>query len=464
LRYRADRLESDLARYVPAQYVWNRLEESNLKLILAAIPPATGVVEIVRCNRVELGIRADSSRYAKPSFYAAFVLGHSDQESVKMIDLGDAETIDSAIVAFRKTVSAAHSDRALSSKPDDAADQYSREAGRLRRMVWEPILGALVPGCRRLYLAPDGDLSTVPFELMRDGDGRYAYDDFTISYLATSRDLPRQSEPSAGRASAPLVMADPDFDLDLGAGSAAQQPKTKVQQRDAQSRAWKGRSVRFSALPGSRLEGEQVARLLGVEAKIGKAAVESVLKTARSPRILHIATHGFFLEDQALTGSAESSTRATASVEERLGRLSRLENPLLRSGLALAGANAWLAGRQAADAEDGIVTAEDIAIMDLQNTDLVVLSACDTGLGEIHRGEGVFGLRQAFAFAGAKTLIMSLWKVPDLQTSELMVAMYERLTAGASKIEALRGAQEQVRKEYPHPAAWGAFILLGNPT
>lgn len=167
----------------------------------------------------------------------------------------------------------------------------------------------------------------------------------------------------------------------------------------------------------------------------------------RSPRILHLATHGFFLEDQH------------RDPEEALGRLAGLhrESPLLRSGLALAGANTWLRhGRLPAEAED-------VSGMDLSGTELVVLSACQTGLGQVHVGEGVFGLRRAFVLAGAKTLVMSLWKVADDLTRELMADFYRRLLAGEGRAEALRRAQRALKARHPDPYAWGAFVCLGYP-
>jgi CHAT domain-containing protein len=140
------------------------------------------------------------------------------------------------------------------------------------------------------------------------------------------------------------------------------------------------------------------------------------------------------------------------------------ENPLLRCGLALAGANTWLqGGTPPDDAEDGLLTAEDVSGLDLLATELVVLSACDTGLGEVRTGEGVFGLQRAFTLAGAKTLVMSLWSVPDEQTRELMEDFYRRILTGQPRADALRDAQFAVRQKYPDPFYWGAFICQGNP-
>jgi CHAT domain-containing protein len=140
------------------------------------------------------------------------------------------------------------------------------------------------------------------------------------------------------------------------------------------------------------------------------------------------------------------------------------ENPLLRSGLALAGVNTWLRqGNPPPEAEDGLLTAEDVSGLDLLDTELVVLSACETGLGEVRVGEGVFGLRRAFVLAGAKTLVMSLWKVPDQQTQELMADFYRRILSGQPRPDALRTAQLSLREKYPHPFYWGAFICQGEP-
>jgi len=174
-------------------------------------------------------------------------------------------------------------------------------------------------------------------------------------------------------------------------------------------------------LPGTRVEGDRIAALLGVKPVLAGAVLEQPLKAIRSPRILHLATHGFFLEDQHIApGTGWRDLGVTASVD-RLAN-SRFESPMLRSGLLLVGFNTWRNGGEApAEAEDGMLTAEDVTGMDLLDTELVVLSACETGLGQVHVGEGVFGLRRAFAVAGARTLVMSLWKVPDEQTQELMV-------------------------------------------
>jgi CHAT domain-containing protein len=213
--------------------------------------------------------------------------------------------------------------------------------------------------------------------------------------------------------------------------------------------------------------------MLGVLPWLDATALEGRLKTAcRSPRILHLATHGFFLPDQERNLNKEArgfgfELGEFSSAKDGLGRFSgpMMENPMLRSGLALAGANTWLkAGNPHEEAEDGLLTAEDVTGLDLLATELVVLSACETGLGRVHVGEGVFGLRRAFVLAGARTLVMSLWKVPDEPTRELMVDFYRRLLAGEGRAEALRQAQLALKAKYPEPFYWGAFICQGDPS
>ena len=238
-----------------------------------------------------------------------------------------------------------------------------------------------------------------------------------------------------------------------------------------QGQLWKGGSgiyshSHFERLPGTREEGERIAAMLGVKALEGGAATKRSVEDARSPGILHIATHGFFLDQRRPPGGEEfQAYRGRIGVANLAGPQSRgFENPLLGSGLVLAGYNPWRKGEVLTlEADDGILTAEDATGLDLLFTDLVVLSACQTGLGDIKAGEGVFGLRRAFLLAGAKTLLMSLWKIPDEETQMLMEGFYKRVLEGKPRAEALREAQLEVRAVSPEPLFWGAFISQGDP-
>ena len=353
----------------------------------------------------------------------------------------------------------------------------------------------------RLLIAPDGDLTRLPFEVLPTADGRRLIDDYQISYLSCGRDVLRFGAVATGQPGEPLVVADPDFDLetvtDARAGAAqsrasgpacsaaARKPRrrrcnrSRHSQRPPRSAGRHSRDLdrdrsayHFHRLPGTRAEGERVAALLDVSPWLDATALEGRLKTAcRSPRILHLATHGFFLPDQQRDLNREGRGLGFdfgefSGATDGLARLSgpMMENPMLRSGLALAGANTWLkAGNPPEEAEDGLLTAEDVTGLDLLATELVVLSACETGLGQVHVGEGVFGLRRAFVLAGAKTLVMSLWKVPDEPTRELMEDFYGRLLAGRGpRRGAARGAARD-EGEVPRPVLLGRLHLPGRP-
>src|SRR5205814_3847318 len=170
-----------------------------------------------------------------------------------------------------------------------------------------------------------------------------------------------------------------------------------------------------------------------VKSYVGPQALEEVLKALPAPRVLHLATHGFFLDHAPAMPVDEEAIGAGRGAGAVRGRLRQLDNPLLRSGIVLAGANT-VGDKTATRVDDGWVTAEEIALLNLRGTELVVLSACQTGLGDVKTGEGVYGLRRAFLYAGAETLVTSLFEVPDTETRELMTRFYAGLRAGQGKL------------------------------
>ena len=209
-------------------------------------------------------------------------------------------------------------------------------------------------------------------------------------------------------------------------------------------------------LPGTKKEVELIDSLYDIssierEVFMSDQAIEEVVKELNNPKALHIATHGFFLDDPG-----PSTDRADGYVE----------NPLLRSGLIMAGANSFIRSGQISENmdlnDDGILTAYEAMNLPLDNTDIVVLSACETGLGEIKNGEGVFGLQRAFQVAGADAIIMSMWTVDDAATQEFMTIFYEDWLKSGDKRIAFRSAQLRLKSKFSSPYYWGAFVMVGN--
>jgi tetratricopeptide (TPR) repeat protein/CHAT domain-containing protein len=454
-----DALEIFLAGRIPEIDLERRLAEADRNSVAGALPEGAVLVEFVRFNPYDFkAIPAKGQPRWKPAHYLAFILPAGEPQNVRMIDLGDADAIDAMISHFRSTITGkVEKSGARKGAAEDGPDLPADVGPRLREALFDPLRKGL-EGRTRLFLAPDGDIYRLPLEVLPEAKERRLIDNYIISYVGAGRDILRFGAAAAPGSAAPVVIADPDYDLEADAKTPRRE-ETTPQAR--QSRDMARYASHFERLPGTRLEGEHVADMLGVKTLEGGTATKRQVEGAHSPRILHIATHGFFLPDQppALDKGGQSASTGEPNPLSR-----GVENPLLRSGLVLAGANTWLQGKSGApEAADGILTAEDASGLDLLFTDLVVLSACQTGLGDIKAGEGVFGLRRAFLLAGAKTLLMSLWKIPDDETRMLMEGFYKRMLEGKPRAEALREAQLAVRAVSPEPLFWGAFICQGDP-
>jgi CHAT domain-containing protein/tetratricopeptide (TPR) repeat protein len=484
LNRQREELEASIARQIPELSLRESGRTVDHHIVAHLLPFDSALVEFLRFEKINFSdcFSAEGCRVASPH-YVAFVLKAGESDMVQMVEMGPADPINELIAQFRGAVTGElelrqalvgtaggaergldDSDanpradmRHLSPAPTGEGEASLMQVGRmLRAAVFDPVLPHL-GSHERLFLAPDGDLSRLPFEALPMNNDHHVLDDFCVSYLGVGRDILHFQASGVRHPGAALVVADPDFNL----GSAGPRSQFADRIHERQSRDVNRQGLQFAPLSGTRREGQEIAKILNVSPLLGNEALERHVKRCRSPRILHIATHGFFLPNQ------KGSTSADAVVFGMLGtaeRLQDLENPLLRSGLVLAGANTWLKGGTVPDdAEDGLLTAEDVTGLDLVDTEMAVLSACETGLGQIHLGEGVFGLQRAFVLAGAKTLVISLWKVPDAQTQELMTNFYKHLRAGVSRAEALRKAQIALKRDYPEPAYWAAFICHGQP-
>jgi CHAT domain-containing protein len=260
-----------------------------------------------------------------------------------------------------------------------------------------------------------------------------------------------------------MVLANPDFDKSGNYNSI----QIASANRGTGERSTDLNNLQFSSLPGTAAEAQELAPLLPTATILtGSQATENALKQVNSPSILHVATHGFFLQDVPLVappsrGGIEVVPINNSPSETKTPTPGSLENPLLRSGLVLAGFNLRQSGT-----EDGVLTALEATGLDLIGTKLLVLSACQTGLGDVANGEGVYGLRRAFAIAGVESQVMSLWYVSDAGTKELMVKYYQRLLKGEGRSEALRQTQLEMLQSQTlnHPYYWATFIPSGDWT
>jgi CHAT domain-containing protein len=307
---------------------------------------------------------------------------------------------------------------------------------------------------RLILLSPDGVLSLVPFGALVDEQGRYLVESYTIDYLLSGRDLLRLETRFESR-QPPVVFANPTFDRAVTTGSpSAGRADTAAGRRSSDFNQFDDKPLPGTAAEASAIRAAMPAAQLFTESQ----ATEAALKRVTAPLVLHIATHGFFLRDQ------QREAQAGAHLPEQAGspRVAWRENPLLRSGLVLAGVNEGQSGAR----EDGVLTALEAAGLDLWGTKLVVLSACQTGVGDVTNGEGVLGLRRALVLAGSEAQVLSLWKVPDAGTPDLMSAYYARLRRGEGRAEALRQVQLAMLRgsvsDYRHPFYWAAFIPSGD--
>jgi len=492
---RKERAERQLARATRAT---DDVTPAAWSALARSLPQEGALVSFVRYDR--LGASDDRADEVEAS-YLAFVLRKGGLEPA-VLALGEAGPIDKLVEAWKR--------EAGGGALDGSAEKRYREVGAaLRRAVWDPLSGAL-EGVRQLFVVPDGALHLVSLAALPAGESSYVIESSpSIHYLSVERDLVPAPRASAEPDNGLLAVGGPDFDAPslFAALSGPRAAPGPGDPGDGQAFATAGlsgrrsappslRDLRFEPLPGAVREAREVVRLwherehpdsvVAPPAGAMRATAESALLLAgaeasetafkqRAPghRVLHLATHGFFLQGggvavpRAQRGIGGLAGPARESPRSGPPPVARFENPLLLSGLVFAGANHR--AQAAADEDDGVLTAEEIAALDLGGTQWAVLSACDTGAGDVRAGEGVFGLRRAFRVAGVGTLILSLWSVDDDTTRDWMSALYEaRLGRRLGTIDAVREAGLSVLRARraagasTHPFFWGAFVAAGD--
>jgi CHAT domain-containing protein/Tfp pilus assembly protein PilF len=388
--------------------------------------------------------------------YLVFILLPDKEPKVKLIDLSEAEKVDSHVRAYLEEINRA---KEYGELPRERI--LKAEARALYELLLKPI-EAEIRGKKHLYISPDGNLNLIPFEVLMTPEGKYLMEDYNITYIAAGRDIIRFMDATVAKGE-PVIMADPDYDMGLQEKVKVARDMGIIETRGAAPLSRDAKDMRFKRLPDTKQEANAIEGILKEKYKANvrnyqdKKALEEVLFKAKEPRVLHLATHGYFLRDEEV--KTQPQIMGFISQEREKFVDPGIENPMLRSGIVLAGVNASLKeGR-----DDGVVSAEKILGLRLKGTDLVVLSACETGVGDVKSGEGVFGLKRSFILSGAKTVVMSLWSVPSKETTELMTDFYTLMAKGKTKAEAFREARLNLMKKKSNPFYWGAFIMVGNP-
>jgi CHAT domain-containing protein/tetratricopeptide (TPR) repeat protein len=447
-----DRLEFELSLAVPELISYQDLLNINIESISSKLAANQSIVAFVKFDITTLqGTKFDPLGLRKESRYLAFTLkqpADGDDPVVHTIDLGAAEELDDLVDEYITTY----------------LKTFRKPGAAVAKLIFErlmqPLLGAL-GSVKELYIVPDGILCSVPFEAIPVDGEKLLADLFEITYLEAVRDLFKGND-SVEAPSPPIVIADPDYSL------AESEQNSAVPD-----------SSFFTQLPGAAEEGRLVAELLKTNVITGEAANETRIKSLSSPRILHLATHGYYFPAPVASAEVYESIEMVdvpgegtfmvgskpqyAESNDIPFHNSRFRDPTLRSGMVLAGANTWLSGGHCRlEAEDGFLSVADIMGLNLRSTELVVLSACETGLGIVDDSEGVLGVRRAFVIAGARSVVCSLWKVPDEATKQLMICFYSFINNGIRPAAALKLAKNKMRENGFIPREWSGFIHIGK--
>jgi CHAT domain-containing protein len=461
LEDQANNLEKELARSVAGYAEATR--QVNWQDLQASLKTSEAAIEFVHF-KFDFPTKTDSILYAALLLLPGF-------EQPQFIPLFEAKQLDALLKPADK-------------RKVDWVNQLYAETGNdqnaLYELLWSPLEPALA-GVQTIYFSPSGQLHrlnigaiAMPPMLRGQSETTTLGERYRLIEVGSTRQLVAGNgqQPTGGGNDA-MLFGGIQYDLDSTAIASA---NTGLEQNLSVSR---NRGLDFASTD-STLRGEkwkylpwtkvEVTALDGIITKAGfkatmrkdheasEAAFKSMGVNQPSPRILHLATHGFFFPDPKTTADA---AQRTADGSEPVFKIS--EHPMIRSGLLLAGGNyAWEKGKPfKPETEDGILTAYEISQMDLSHTELVVLSACETGLGDIQGNEGVYGLQRAFKIAGAKYLIMSLWQVPDFQTQQLMSAFYRNWLQGKMSIpDAFRAAQQAMQVKFKDPFFWAGFVLV----
>ncbi len=449
LEERADGLEKELSR-VSASFRKEQ-EEQNVSWvnIRQSLKPAEAAIEFSTFQYF------NGKHWTDSTYYIALVL-RKDKQEPELVKLFEQRQLDS-ILAY-KTTSAGQQQLNLIY----TGGKNTGTPGILYDKIWKPLESKLA-GIKTVYFAPAGDLYKIAFGGLPTGNGEVLSDTYKLVQLRTTASLLNPMDYWISAGDKVHVFGGVQYDADSASlsGTALKNYPNDIAGRSLPDDLQRDGVPEFMYLVGTEREAltiENFGKSKGfpIASVTGINATEEAFKSLsgkNSPFILHIATHGFFFPDPRGNKKAQ---RPDGSVVFK-----QSDNPLIRSGLALAGANNAWKGKPVKGIEDGILTAYEVSNMYLPNTKLAVLSACETGLGDIQGSEGVYGLQRAFKMAGVENLVMSLWKVPDSETAEFMQEFYKNLFSGKTISDSFYHAQTEMKTRYrKEPYKWAAWVLV----
>jgi CHAT domain-containing protein len=427
-----EELEKDLSKKSEAFAALTDKKQYSWKDIQKTLKSGEAAVEIVRISH--FGVKrmiVDTSDVEKAPHFPSYALYDftdsiiylalivkKDSKQPEAVLLRNGKDLENKYVFYQKNAVLYH-----------CTDSISYD------MFWKPIAEKL-KNVKKVYFSPDGIYNQISLNTLRHPKTKkFVLEETELHIVTTCKDLLFFGKKENKNLYAELL-GFPAYDL-----------KTEIADKNTKkNNSYLIDFQNITPLPGTQKEVESIAELLKKHAYQLKVltereASEENVKLSKNPKILHLSTHGFFIEKR------QKSTKS---------------NPMLRSGLLFAGVRDYARALVKPDREDGILTALEAANLDLDETDLVILSACETGLGDLKAGEGVFGLQRAFKVAGAKSIVMSLWSVNDAVTQKLMTAFYQNLLTVHNARKAFLDAQAEIKKQYPEPYFWGAFVMVGE--
>jgi CHAT domain-containing protein/tetratricopeptide (TPR) repeat protein len=437
LQQSADAIEKELARKSAVFTRQLTRKNSSWKEIQKKLKPGEASVEVIRFKNYspELG-----GSFKNEIIYGFLIVTSETKSNPEIVLLNNGVDLENKFLSFyRNNIKFTLDDNR------SYANYFEALAKRLNELK-----------AKKIYLSRDGVYNQININTIKNtSTNKFLLDEFEVSLVTNTREL-LEKRTTKSNSQSSLLIGFPKFNLnnDAPQGEATTRSITRGGNLSRGLRGGLLRHMRgeggITVLPGTQVEINQIAKISrNPEIFMEAMASEGLVKQVISPMILHIATHGYFLEDDE-TSASEKTSQYTPS-------------PLLKAGLLLAGSENFLKSGTPVndDGDDGILTAYEAMNLNLDITDLVVLSACETGLGVVKNGEGVYGLQRAFKMAGAQSMIMSLWSVDDAATQQLMSLFYQERTKVEDPHAAFRNAQQKLKEIYPHPFYWGAFIMVG---